>query len=434
MASFSFVNPDDGQTITINGPPSLDRDAARRIFNQQRESGVLIGLQRGDTINAASQTFDGLVTAEAQLLQQLSQQPSQAEQSTPAKTIAEVLTKFPVTDGITLADYVKQPVADVSIGGLSSVELTAVLAQLHRLVNQPATVLTQQGLGSYALSVPQLAAANYVKAAVVPLFETGQSSIVSILKSPNSWTGLNGIKTAQDLLLSDNLQQQIQLTLMSAALVYLQDIGIDIEKLPSRSQAGAVLSVAKAPELATAWLQGQQVPAEAVTLFSQYVRDGAYAVDFANNKVSSSVTNEYAAPGYINVNNRAKLDAATTRIVGNKKIPQLRYGTDAVDPAQLAEFNQEQTKFVNIQTAVNSALSQTTTVQNAALRQAQLENYQAQLKTLTIELSKLAANVSESTALFDSVNLLLRQVAVLLTRINEGIQFVNSARSQLQRR
>jgi hypothetical protein len=112
----------------------------------------------------------------------------------------------------------------------------------------------------------------------------------------------------------------------------------------------------------------------------------------------------------------------------------LRYGTDAVDPAQLAQFNQEQTKFVNIQTAVNSALSQTTTVQNAALRQAQLENYQAQLKTLTIELSKLADNVSESTALFDSVNLLLRQVAVLLTRTNEGIQFVNSARSQLQRR
>jgi hypothetical protein len=305
-------------------------------------------------------------------------------------------------------------------------------------VNQPAAVLTQQGLGRYALSVPQLVAAKYVKSSALALWESGQSSTVSVLKSPNVWTGLDGINTAQDLLLSENAQQQIQLTLMSAALDYLQDIGIAIEKLPPRSQAGALLSAAKAPEIAVAWLNGQPVPAEAATLFSQYVRDGAYAVDFADSKVNNAMVNEADPVGVTNTTDRARLDAATNRIVGNNKVPLLIYSPAPVNPVLLDQFNSLQASFVASQDLASVVASQTTTVQNALTRQAKLASYKTTVTTLKSQVSVLrqqaSTSVPISTELIAQVDLLLKQIDQLIARINNSAQLVEQAKTQLQRR
>jgi hypothetical protein len=306
-------------------------------------------------------------------------------------------------------------------------------------VNQPAEVLTQQGLGRYALSVPQLAAANYIKSSALALWETGQgsASTVGVLKSPNVWTGLGGIKTAQDLLLAENTQQQIQLTLMSAALTYLQDIGIAIENLPPRSQAGALLSVAKAPELAVAWLNGEPVPAEASTLFSQYVRDGAYAVDFADSKVNNAMVNEADPVGVTNTTDRARLDAATNRIVGNAKVPPLIYGPEPVNPVLVDQFDSLQASFVATQDLVNTVASQTTTVQNALARQTKLESYKTTVITLKSQVSVLRQQASTSVPispdLIAQLDLLLKQIDNLIARINNSAQFVEQAKTQLQR-
>jgi hypothetical protein len=426
------------QTVIISGPPDLSRDAAQRIFNQQLASGSLIGLRAGDVISAATQAANGLITAEAQLLQQITQTPSQSQQPSAAKTIAAVIATYPVTNSITVADYSKQPPATEGIGGLSAVQITSVLAQLHKLVNQPAAVLTQQGLGRYALSVPQLAAANYIKASALALWESGQGSTVGVLKSPNVWTGINGIKTAQELLLAENTQQQIQLELMAAALIYMQEIGINIENLPPRSQAGALLSVAKAPETAVAWFNGQSVPAEASTLFSQYVRDGAYAVDFADSKVNNAMVNEAEPVGVTDTTDRARLDAATNRIVGNAKVPPLVYGSEPVNPALLDQFNLLQTSFVTTQELVNAVAQQTTTTQNALIRQNKLENYKTTLATLKLQVSVLRQQASTSlpisTGLIAQIDLLLKQIDNVIARINSSVQFIEQAKTQLQRR
>lgn len=426
------------KTVIIDGPPSLDRDAAQRIFNQQLASGSLIGLQVGDIISAATQAANGLITAQSQLLQQIAQTPSQSQQPLPAKTIATVIATYPVTNSITMADYSQQPAATQAIGGMSAVQITGVLAQLHKLVNQPAAVLTQQGLGRYALSVPQLAAANYVKASALALWESGQGSTVGVLKSPNVWTGLNDIKTAQDLLLAENTQQQIQLDLMSAALTYLQDRGISVENLPPRSQAGLLLIAAKAPDTAVAWLYGQPVPAEASTLFSQYVRDGAYAVDFADSKVNNAMVNEAEPVGVIDTTDRARLDAAVNRIVGNPKVPPLIYGSEPVNPVLLDQFNSQQASFVVTQDLVNSVAQQTTTAQNALNRQNKLESYKTTVSALKSQVSVLRQQASTSlpisTSLIAQIDLLLKQIENLIARINSSVQFIEQAKAQLQRR
>jgi hypothetical protein len=221
-------------------------------------------------------------------------------------------------------------------------------------------------------------------------------------------------------------------------LTYLQDIGIAIENLPPRSQAGALLSVAKAPELAVAWLNGQPVPAEASTLFSQYVRDGAYAVDFADSKVNNAMINEADPVGVTNTTDRARLDAATNRIVGNAKVPPLIYGPEPVNPVLLDQFNSLQTSFVATQDLVNAVASQITTTQNALIRQNKLESYKTTVTTLKSQVSVLRQQASTSLpispSLIAQLDLLLKQIDNLIARINSSIQFVEQAKTQLQRR
>jgi hypothetical protein len=428
----------ENRTIIISGPATLDRDAAQRIFNQQLSSGALIGLRPGDVISAATQAANGLTSAESQLLQQISQTSNQVEQITPVKTIAEVLLKVPLTNEITVADYAKQPAAIDSIGGLSAVQVTSVLAQLRKLVNQPSTVLTSTGLGVFGLSAQQLAAAKYLKASVVPLIQSGQSSLISVLKSPNSWTGLNGISTVQNLLLSENIQQQIQQFLMISALSYLKDIGIAIDQLPPRSQAGALLSVAKDPATAVSWLKGQPVPTEFATLFSQYVRDGAYSVDFANSKINSALANESLVLEVTDATDRARLDAATNRIVGNPKIPPLIYGTEPVNPVLVEQYTLLQTLLTTTQTQVDALDLQTITVQTAGLRQIKLEKYKSTTTALKTQVAVLrkqtSTSIPVSVTLVTQLDQLLKQIENLADKINNSIKFVEQAKSQLQSR
>lgn len=426
------------QSIVVSGPASLDRDAAQRIFNQQLASGSLIGLRPGEVISAATQTANGLTTAESQLLQQLAQTPSQSEQLTPAKVIAGVLAKFPVSNGITISDYAKQTAEITGIGNMTAVQLTGVLAQLQNLTAQPYNVVTTTGLGSYALTAAQLAAAGYVKPAAAQLMQSGQNSLPNVLKSPAAWTGLDGVDSLQQILDNKTLQQQIQVNLMNLALSYLDQVGIAVGQFPARSQAGAILSAAKSPSAAEAWLRGQTVSVSDSVLFSQYVRDGAYAVDFVDSKINNAMANEAEPVGVDNTTDRARLDAATNRIVGNPKVPQLVYGTEPVNPVLAAEYTRLQLELTTTQSSVDTIVAQPTTTQNAVLRRTKLENYRSSLTLLQNQVvaarQQAAGAAPISPALIAQLDLLLKQIGLLVAQINHNIQFVEQVRAQLQRR
>lgn len=425
-------------TVVIKGPVSLSRDAAQRIFNQQLASGSLIALRPGDVISAATQTVNGLAAAESQLLQQIAQNSGQTEQLTPVRVIADVLAKFSVTNGITVADYATQSAETTGLGNMTAVQLSGVLAQVQKLVPQPATVVTAQGLGSYALTAAQLAAAGYIKPAAAQLVQSGQNSLVNVLKSPAAWTGLDGATSLQQLLSNNTLQQQIQIKLMTAALSYLGQVGIAVDQFSARRQAGVVLSAAKDPAATEAWLKGQPVSAANSMLFSQYVRDGAYAVDFVDSKINNALANETELVGVARTLDRARLDAATNRIVGNPKVPQLTYGTEPVNPVLAAEYTRLQLVLATAQTSTNAAAAQTTTLQNAVQRRTKLENTRSTLVTLKVQAATLrqqaATSVPISTALVTQLDLLLRQIDNLISKINNSIQFVEQVVAQLRRR
>jgi hypothetical protein len=180
------------------------------------------------------------------------------------------------------------------------------------------------------------------------------------------------------------------------------------------------------------------VPAEASTLFSQYVRDGAYAVDFADSKINNAMINEADPVGVTNTTDRARLDAATNRIVGNNKVPLLIYSPAPVNPVLLDQFNSLQASFVASQDLASVVASQTTTVQNALTRQAKLASYKTTVTTLKSQVSVLrqqaSTSVPISTELIAQVDLLLKQIDQLIARINNSAQLVEQAKTQLQRR
>lgn len=70
MSTFNFKLP-DGKAFNLKGPEGMSFDQAQAIFNQQSDSGSLIGVKVGGAINAATQAAGGLAAAKSQLSQGL---------------------------------------------------------------------------------------------------------------------------------------------------------------------------------------------------------------------------------------------------------------------------------------------------------------------------------------------------------------------------
>jgi hypothetical protein len=71
VAGFTFKLP-NGQPFEITGPPGLNADQAKAIFDKQAATGSLVGLKPGDVLSAATQAQAGLPSAQAAVGQALS--------------------------------------------------------------------------------------------------------------------------------------------------------------------------------------------------------------------------------------------------------------------------------------------------------------------------------------------------------------------------
>lgn len=67
MSEFTFT--ENGETYVVKGPNGMTIEQARSIFSQQFNTGALTGFNVGDTLSAATQAADGLITAAPQLSQ-----------------------------------------------------------------------------------------------------------------------------------------------------------------------------------------------------------------------------------------------------------------------------------------------------------------------------------------------------------------------------
>lgn len=379
----------DGTTkvFEIKGPPDLTREQALDIFKKQANAGGLVGFKAGDTLSAATQAADGLPGAQAAVAQAQAGLSSALGSASSAlaqaggalggslagtaagltalvgpaissisgvgsalvgaaakagstaisavQTINGALTKTPLgANPINVADFAKTIPAVGGIGPMTSAQVTGVLAQAKNLVGQSASTITNaKGIGEYGLNIQQLETAGYVKPGISNLLAQGTSSLAAIAKSPAIWTGKDGIKGLSGLLASPSTQGLIQQDLMTKGVAGLAAVGIPVSNLSAQGLAGMSLNAAKSLPNAEAFAKGLPIPGDATgavkAAMNTAVRDGAFAVNMVATKIPDTFKDMQIPIPSADTVSRATVDAASSRIAGNDKIPPVNYGPPA---------------------------------------------------------------------------------------------------------
>lgn len=387
----------DGTTkvFDIKGPPGLTREQAFEIFKKQASAGSLVGFKPGEVLSAATQAADGLPGAQALVAQAQAGLSSTLGSASSAlaqaggalggnlagtaagltalvgpavssisgvgsalvgaaskagsvatsalQTINSALTKTPLgASPINLADFTKTIPAVSSIGPMAAAQVTGLLAQAKNLVGQSASTITNaKGIGEYGLNIQQLETAGYVKPGISNLLTQGASSLAAIAKSPSIWTGKDGIKGLSGLLASPSTQGLIQQDLMTKGVAGLAAVGIPVSNLSAQGLAGMALNAAKSLPNAEAFAKGLPIPGDATgaikASMDTAVRDGAFAVNLVAAKIPDTFKGLQIPIPAADTVSRATVDAASSRIAGNDKIPPVNYGAPTPPSASEAE-------------------------------------------------------------------------------------------------
>jgi hypothetical protein len=289
----------------------------------------------GPAVSAISGALRGAAQAGSALVGASALQGSTAVTS--IQTINKAITGLPVTAPINDADFTKvaagiKSISAVSpIGPMSIPEVNGVLAQAKNLIGQAADKLSNaKGLGEFGLNVSQLETAGYVKPGTKALLESGTNLLTSVVKSPAVWTGKDGIKSATDLLNNPGKQSLIQQDLMTKGVAALGAVGIPVKNLSSQGLAGMALNAAKDLPSAEAFVKGLPIPGDATgavqAAFGNAVRDGAFAVNLVNTKVPAAFKQQETPVPAADTVSRGTVDAASSRVLGNDKVPPPNYG------------------------------------------------------------------------------------------------------------
>ena len=304
---------------------------------------------------AISSTIAGAVNAGKALVSAAVIQGSTAVSS--IQTINKTITSFPVTNPINTADFTKVASGVTGAGAVSAIgpmsvpEVNGVLAQAKNLVGQASSAISNtKGLGSFGFDLKQLETAGYVKPGVAALAAQGASLFATVAKSPAAWTGKDGIKSAGDLLGNAGKQSQIQQDLMTKGVAGLGAVGVPVQNLSSQGIAGMALNAAKSLPNAEAFAKGLPIPGDATgsiqAAFSSAVRDGAFAINLVNTKIPTAFKQQDIPIPKIDTVNRATLDAASTRVVGDDKIPVPSYTANA-NTGNVTDYINKATVFLN---------------------------------------------------------------------------------------
>jgi hypothetical protein len=409
MASYTFnlnqyvKSPSDAEgtakQFTIDGPAGFTRAQAQAIFEKQVKTGALTGFKAGDVLSAATQAAAGLVGAQAQLAGGLSSLGSVVSKAIGGVTSA--VTNLPVLDGINPADFAKQLPGLASIGSINPSQVTGVLAQAGKLTGQPSDLLTNAvGLGNFGLDATQLEKAGYIKPGIAAKYlSTGQNSLTSVLKSPSIWTGKDGINEVNNLLTNPAAQSKIQQELMTTGVEQLTQLGLPTDKLNPKLLSGVALNAAKSVTGTLSWAKGNTtgLPSGVVNSFNQVAKDASFAVNLVDETIGNETLNIKAITGSTNTINRATLNAALGRVVGNEKIPKLDFGGSMFDEvAALALKNLSQTIAV-AESRANDIFGETLTVQTVDAREARINALKSEATTLLAGLRALKTTSTSST-------------------------------------
>jgi len=278
--------------------------------------------------------------------------------SAAAKGVLGGLTNVLVSNGIDASAFLKQGVAELSVGNLDISQVTGLLAQAASDVGQSFDTITQDlGIGKFGFSASQLEAAGFLKPGTVQNFLQDPAQLENILKSASVWTGKDGVGNLASLLLDPKLQDLTQNEIMVTALDGLKSVGIVTGNESPQDLASFVQVAAKFGVDTTAqWIQNN-APADLVNQINTVAKNAQYAVNFVDTRASELVTKSVQIGGFTGTVVRDGVDQAVASIISNPKVPlpdftgglysstpdsSLTYSGD--DPMVLARINQERVR------------------------------------------------------------------------------------------
>ena len=246
MSQFNYTLP-SGSAFTMEAPTGTTQTQADYIFYSQVAAGALVGLVPGQSISSTTSALSKFS------LSRLDRGTAGVDDT----VILSIINGIPTVGGIpSLVDVpLQSPVTQANvatttgngftapaIGALTSGQTQALMAQVANLVDQPATVMTNdKGVGQYGLECQQLEMAGYVKPGTYQQFlQNGSSTLVDVLNAPGIWTGLGGINSSTDFLNNLSAQNTAQATLMSNSYDSLQAAGVIAT--PGAQSVSAVVS------------------------------------------------------------------------------------------------------------------------------------------------------------------------------------------------
>lgn len=378
MSVFKYTLP-SGKTFEVLGPADATQEQADRIFYSQVAAGSLVDYTPGQSLTSTevalarfnlSRLERGTAAVEDAVVLSI-------VQGLPIVAPIPDLFNTPIVNPVTQSDVAligQDQLGPPAIGILTSTEVAALMAQIINLVNQAATVASnEKGIGKYGFSSEQLERVGYIKPNTFNIYiKSNPSLFLAVMNSPSIWTGLNGV-TGLDLILNDEARQNfIQIELMENGYAGLTAAGTiqppiapaedflvgeiftpssaaitaatNIASLVTQNSAALINVATKyGPQVADLWSKGLTLPSLSPTP-DILGKASQYATNFVQGQLGSLVSGVKQAAGYVNTVNRATVDSAVTRIIGNPKVPPPTYaGPGSASAANALDINQAQT-------------------------------------------------------------------------------------------
>jgi hypothetical protein len=231
MSIFTYALP-SGSTFRLTAPTGTTQLEADLIFYSQVAAGALVGYSPGQTLTSAetrvtkfalSRQDRGTAGVDTQAILSI-------VNSIPTVSGIPSLVNTPLSNPIGQADLVNVDTGALgskSIGPLNSSQVQGILAQIANLVDQPATVMSDdKGVGKYGLSCVQLEQAGYVKPGTWQRFIFDPAPLTTVLAAPGIWTGQDGVVSAQDFLNNASTQTTAQTALLQNGYDGLVSAGV----------------------------------------------------------------------------------------------------------------------------------------------------------------------------------------------------------------
>lgn len=246
--------------------------------------------------------------------------------ATKLSNTAVLLANTPVVNGITAADFVKQPAISKTFGKFKSTEIQGLIAQAAKSAGQQSdTISNETGVGQFSFTPTQLESVGYLKPDTVSRFLANSTDIVTVLGSPSVWTGKKGVTSLEVLLADSRIQNTVQYELLQLGLAQLTSIGasvgnVAITSLNSQELGGIIQASAKYGATATnQWLKGQ-ASANIINNIKIIARSGEYAVYVVDSKFPESVKGQETPAAVSGTVTLTTISENVTKIVGNDKV------------------------------------------------------------------------------------------------------------------